>query len=56
MRPVVSKLVTVGVTLIDTDSLPDAPEFTAFNFTVYVVPFVKGVEPSDDRVVMFTGL
>ena len=55
-RFVVDKVVVVGTTLTETDSLLDPPEFTAFNFTVYVVPFVKRVTPSDDSFVMFTGL
>lgn len=56
MRFAVNKLVIVGMTSTGSDSILDAPEFTAFNFTVYVIPFVKRVTPSDESVVMFTGL
>ena len=56
MRFEVHKLVTVGTTSTETDSLLNEPELTAFNLTVYVVPFVKGVAPLVDSVCMFTGL
>jgi threonyl-tRNA synthetase len=55
-RPVGNKLVIVGVTLAETDSILDPPEFTAFNLTLYVVPFVKRVTPSDESVFISTGL
>ena len=56
MRFVLDKLVVVGTTSTETESLLDVPEFTALNLTVYVVPLFKGVVPSTESVVMFTGL
>ena len=56
MRPLLNKLVSVGTTSTETDSLLVPEELTAFNMTVYVLSFVNGDTPSKESADILTGL